>query len=162
MICLHVSPFSSEAMSSPVYGCVKGELSGPDVVGYRSLESSTMLRTIFLIISLVVVDAGPRSSAIALMGMIAAIILLHDLQSISLAFCPLAHALVVRCASMAIRLQGHQRSCVVLHCVRMSICGILSTIWDVIVVNFLRYSALWVSSQHRHFADMTWRESGVP
>ena len=38
MICLHVSPFSSEAMSSPVYGCVKGELSGPDVVGYRSLE----------------------------------------------------------------------------------------------------------------------------
>ena len=87
-----------------------------------------MLRTIFEIISLVVVDAGPRSSAIALIGMMAATSFLNDLQSTSLAFCPLAHVCAVRCASMAIRLQGHHRLCVVRVCVRMSICGMLSTI----------------------------------
>ena len=68
-----------------------------------------MLRTTFLIISLVLVDAGPRSSATALIGMMAVMSLLNDLQSVSLAFCPLDHVCVVRCASMAIRLQGHHR-----------------------------------------------------
>ena len=90
--------------------------------------SSTMLRTIFLIISLVVVDAGPESSATALIGRMAATIILNDLQSSSLAFWPLAHVRAVRSASMAIRLHGHHRSWEVLLCVRMSICGMLSTI----------------------------------